>query len=254
MLKINYPKLLLSVFFLSFSVNSIAEKCYIDARPAYKETPGERETTGIYLDILPVEVEAVKFSTNDYLSIVKNDRTRLEEAVNSFVREKIDQVEKNFSKHAGRQIFAGVSAKCYLTASSAESQRKKGENTYEMELHGNWAKSLGGVDISSSGDSKKKEQAAASERPINGAILKRSTDPSKQTPEQLEAQKNREAANQKSKEAAAAAEERKQVKQVAAAKARDDKQRSICMKPEHRGDCGCLKYFSPDPTRTACSK
>lgn len=80
------------------------------------------------------------------------------------------------------------------------------------------------------------------------------SDRNSKTPEEVAAQQKREADRKKSEEAAAAAAEREKAKKVAAAKASDDADRKICMKPENRGNCGCLKYFPVDPTRKVCGK
>lgn len=75
-----------------------------------------------------------------------------------------------------------------------------------------------------------------------------------QTAEQIAQQKAIDLKTSKSAAEAKRLRAETKAKDQAAAKARDEKNRLICMAPERRGDCGCMKYFPKDPKQTACSK
>lgn len=74
------------------------------------------------------------------------------------------------------------------------------------------------------------------------------------TPEDIAAQKKRMEDHKKSEEAAATAAEREKAKKVAEAQVNYEADRKVCMKPENRDACGCLKYFPVNPARKVCGR
>lgn len=243
-----------AICLVAFSAS--AEKCYVSASAYYRGSPQNT----VYLDVFPLELPAHKITSyGDHLWLAKEDTQRVKDMVDAYVKTRMPEIHARFPGNVEDTLNASVSNTCHLTASAVAESRKEFARYTEgnlqeeqMTMKGDWTRSRSQVAVKEKPATAVQEKASRT-APM-GAILTRVPDASQQTPEQIASLKQREAAGKKKRDEAAAAAKLKASQDAAGAKARDDKQREICMKPQHRGDCGCMKYFPPDPARTACSK
>ena len=238
---------LASVFLALAAGQAFASNCYIHAVVSSK-TP----RADIVLDVLQVNIP---YFSSDNLKTNLNvpEQEALEARALAYAKRNAKRAEGPMDPAASfDKVSLSYGGTCYRDADHVETLRAISAKGSAI-LHGKWtSEELPPAKAAGAPTGKASKSSGGVQG--NAAILTRSPDPSKQTPEQLAAQKKRNDANKNSEDAAASAAKSKAAKDAAAAKVREDALRQSCMRPEHRGDCGCLRFFAPDPTRKACSK
>jgi|UniRef100_UPI000D3AA2AD hypothetical protein len=223
---------------------AVARDCYIHA-----EVSSTSSNARIVMDVLQVDIP---YFSPDELKVVLNkpEEDNLKARALAYAKRNLNRAETRVDPAAVLdKVSLTYGGTCYRDARHAEEMRAIGLER-SAALHGAWTSEK--LPIAPAGATPAAKSGTGSVG--NAALLTRTPDTRKPTPEEIAAQKKRDDAFKKSKDDAAAAAKAKAAQDAAAAKARDDKQRQVCMKPEHRGDCGCLRFFPPDPTRKACSK
>lgn len=229
---------------------AFAGECYIHAN-VLSDAPKAR----VVLDVMRVDIP---YYTSDNLRMQLNqpESDNLKARAIAFVKKNAKRIEGAGAAATYDKAALSYGSSCFRDEIRAEEMRGIDARNTPV-LHGSW--SLEKVTPVSAKDS---AAAVATARAANasrsasstGPLLTRSVDSGKPTPEQVAEQKKRDAARKKTEDTAAAAAKSKAATDAANFKVADDKRRQVCMRPEHRGDCGCSKYFPPDPKQTVCSK
>lgn len=227
-----------------FAGQAFAEQCYVGASVVSSIKP----KVTIVLDVVQVTSQS-PIEGSGKLHLSEGEENDLRARALNYAKRNLKQAEGDVD--AGANFVAAdlsYGSDCFKEASSAENFRAIKIKFDGHVLHGNW--SAGSRPVAA----KPEEIARSRKNSVDAAILTRSPDSSKPTPEMLAAQAKRDAVRKKSEEAAAAAAKSKAATDANAAKLAEDSRRQICLKPEHKGDCGCARFYPPDPKQTVCSK